>query len=122
VGDETECFDCAVVGTGFGGAVTAHALAIAGFSVCLFERGRRFDPQTFPSLPQTPAMPLEGKDWFWNLDRGLIDIRHLGDLVVAQAAGYGGGSLIYANVHLRAPPEIFAQWPGGLTRAELDPY
>ena len=38
--------------------------------------------------------------------------------LLAQAAGYGGGSLIYANVHLRAPAEVFDEhWPGLLPRS-----
>ena len=45
--------------------------------------------------------------WHWGSGQGLWDVRFLGDLVGAQAAGYGGGSLIYANVHLRAPDAVF---------------
>jgi cholesterol oxidase len=42
---------------------------------------------------------------------------------VVQSAGYGGGSLIYANVHLRAPAEVFARgWPKGYSRESLDAY
>jgi cholesterol oxidase len=45
------------------------------------------------------------------------------DLSVLCASGVGGGSLIYANVQLRAPPEVFDRgWPDGATRAALDPY
>jgi cholesterol oxidase len=44
-------------------------------------------------------------------------------MTVVQAAGFGSGSLIYANVHLRAPAEVFQRgWPAGYTRAALDPY
>ncbi len=41
-----------------------------------------------------------------------------------QGCGVGGGSLHYFNVHLRTPPDIFAQkgWPPEITRAVLEPY
>ena len=45
------------------------------------------------------------------------------DIVVLTAAGVGGGSLVYANVQLRAHPDVFsAGWPAELSRAVLDPY
>ncbi len=45
-------------------------------------------------------------------DHGLYDVRDLDDAVSVQAAGYGGGSLIYANVHLRPPRDVFDHsWP-----------
>jgi cholesterol oxidase len=38
-------------------------------------------------------------------------------------AGYGGGSLIYANVQMRPPSDLFNEgWPQGFTRQALDPY
>jgi cholesterol oxidase len=54
---------------------------------------------------------------------GPYDIRPLNDVLVVQAAGYGGGSLVYANVQMRAPASVFEQgWPSGYSRAQLDPY
>ncbi|NJO37093.1 MAG: hypothetical protein HC871_05035 [Rhizobiales bacterium] len=50
-------------------------------------------------------------------------MRDLDDVVAVQAAGYGGGSLIYANVHLRAPDEVFRKgWPEAYNRTTLDPH
>jgi cholesterol oxidase len=54
---------------------------------------------------------------------GPYDIRPLNDVFVVQAAGYGGGSLIYANVQMRPPADLFEHgWPRVFTRATLDPY
>ena len=54
---------------------------------------------------------------------GMFDVRMMKDVTVICAAGVGGGSLVYANVQLRAPDDVFAQgWPAGLTRAALDPW
>jgi cholesterol oxidase len=55
--------------------------------------------------------------------KGLFDVRLMRDVSVITAAGVGGGSLVYANVQLRAPREIFEEgWPVALTRDELDPW
>ena len=54
---------------------------------------------------------------------GMFDVRLLRDVSVICAAGVGGGSLVYANVQLRAPAEVFERdWPAAITRAGLDPW
>ena len=133
---ESESFDAIVIGSGFAGAVTACRLAEAGLRICILERGRRFTPdQDFPVYP-TPTDPnvpsdasADGHDtvqpdvtrMFWKLGNGVWDFRDLGDVVVGQAAGYGGGSLIYANVHLRPPAHVFDErWP--IKRSDLERY
>jgi cholesterol oxidase len=54
----------------------------------------------------------------------MFDLRLMKDLSVLTAAGVGGGSLVYANVQLRAPADVFEEsaWPEAITRTELDPY
>jgi cholesterol oxidase len=106
-----------VVGTGFGGAVAACRLAQAGIDVAVLERGRRYPPGSFPR-------DVVGDDGLlWHRGAGLYDIRPLNDMLVVQAAGYGGGSLVYANVNFRPPPDLFADgWPAPYSRGALDPY
>jgi choline dehydrogenase-like flavoprotein len=133
---EPGVYDAIVIGSGFAGAVTACRLAEAGLRICILERGRRFTPdQDFPVYP-TPADPNvpsdaseDGRDtvqpdvsrMFWKLGNGVWDFRDLGDVMVGQAAGYGGGSLIYANVHLRPPAHVFDErWP--IKRTNLEAY
>ncbi|ASO19699.1 cholesterol oxidase [Actinoalloteichus hoggarensis] len=115
----TERFDAdaIVVGSGFGGAVAAARLAQAGFSVVVLERGRRWRLGDFPRKPEL-------KDgWLWDLDRGLFDIRWLDNMGSVQAAGWGGGSLVYANVFARPFSETLDdRWPAHLRREQLDPY
>ncbi|MCC6640769.1 MAG: GMC family oxidoreductase [Deltaproteobacteria bacterium] len=117
---EDPSFDAIVIGTGFGGAVTACRLVQAGLRICVLERGRRFEADDAPVYRPAFGSADEGGDpgtdtdlsrLAWALGRGAWDFRDLGDAIVAQAAGYGGGSLIYANVHLRAPADVFAGWP-----------
>lgn len=136
-------FDAIVIGSGFGGAVTACRLVQAGYRICILERGRRYERGDFPHHPSRRlgndplGSEAEGQAglpdfsrWFWAQGEGLWDIRDLGDAISAQAAGYGGGSLLYANVHLRAPAEVFegapgthsGAWPDVYRREKLDPY
>jgi len=121
--DKPERFDAIVIGSGFGGAVTACRLSQAGYRICLLERGRRYGPNDFPRYPIEDLFALDDQQsqfrppadfsrWLWSRDHGLFDVRDLDDVVSVQAAGYGGGSLIYVNVHLRPPRELFDDaWP-----------
>jgi cholesterol oxidase len=110
-------YEAIVVGSGFGGAVAACRLAQAGVAVALLERGRRFEPGSFPR-------PVGARQDVMLWQRGgTYDVKPLNDVLVVQAAGYGGGSLIYANVQMRPPPDVFDDgWPRGYSRAALDPY
>ncbi len=113
-------YDAVVVGSGFGGGVTACRLAEAGWRVCVLERGREFSE--FPAPGHIGDAP--GLLWHrWLNPDGMLDFRSFRDMWVICAAGVGGGSLCYANVLLRAKPDTFAQgWPAGTDRAALDPY
>ena len=120
-------FDAVVVGSGFGGSVSAYRLAEAGKSVCVLERGKPFPPGSFPRSPRALSQA------FWDPSEGLYGMfnlwsfRGIGALV---SSGLGGGSLIYANVLLRKDERWFVQedladggyehWP--VSRADLDPH
>lgn len=113
-------YDVIVVGSGFGGGIAACRLAEAGKRVCVLERGRRFGRDDFPDNP------LQAPQMLWHArrnPRGLFDVRLMRDVSVITAAGVGGGSLVYANVQLRAPDDVFVNgWPAAITREELDPW
>ena len=114
-------YDAVVVGSGFGGGITACRLAEQGWRVCVLERGRRFGPGDFPDRPEQAPFAL----WHSTLNPGgMFDLRLMKDLAVLTAAGVGGGSLVYANVELRAPGDVFddPHWPGAIDRPALDPY
>src|SRR3954447_16785566 len=113
-------YDAIVVGSGFGGGTAACRLAEAGRSVCLLERGRRFAREDFIDRPEQAAELL----WHKRANPGgLFDVRLLRDVSVICAAGVGGGSLVYANVQLRAPADVFARgWPAAITRDVLEPW
>ena len=114
-------YDAVVVGSGFGGGITACRLAEQGWRVCVLERGRRFGPGDFPDRPEQAPFAF----WHhWLNPGGMFDLRLMKDLAVLTASGVGGGSLVYANVQLRAPADLFDDpgWPGAIDRRGLDPY
>jgi cholesterol oxidase len=114
-----EVYDVVVIGSGFGGAINGCRLAQAGRSVCILERGKRWGRKDFPRTTGQVSRA------FWReKDFGLLDYRTFGKIDVLQASGVGGGSLVYFNVHIRTPKEIFEQprWPTGVKRDRLDPF
>jgi cholesterol oxidase len=111
-------FQALVIGSGFGGAVAVCRLAQAGVDVAVVERGRRWPPGSFPR-----DLSRLDDGWLWLCNQGLYDARPLNDILAVQAAGWGGGSLVYANVAMRPPQEVFDRsWPQPYSRAALEPY
>ncbi|MEU5883677.1 GMC family oxidoreductase [Spirillospora sp. NPDC047279] len=130
-------FDVLVIGSGFGGSVSALRLTEKGYKVGVIEAGRRFDTDPgagpgsrYPELPKTnwkvsryvwaPGLGLTGMQRI-HLIRGAKSSR----VMVLAGAGVGGGSLNYANT-LYVPPAPFfqdRQW-AHITdwQAELAPY
>ena len=99
-------FDVVVIGSGFGGSVSAYELASRGLRVCLLERGKAFPPGSFARTPSEMAHNL------WDPSEGLhgmFNVWSFKGIDALTASGLGGGSLIYANVMLRKDPSWFVQ-------------
>ncbi|HLY93067.1 MAG TPA: GMC family oxidoreductase [Candidatus Angelobacter sp.] len=121
-------FDAIVIGSGFGGAITVCRLSEAGLKVLVLERGRRWDNKPGPGVSVYPSMSDSPGSWVWDhaepeLLNGWLDLRVFNGMSVAQCAGVGGGSLIYANISVEAPDPVFQSgWPAEFRNRELKPY
>jgi len=115
-------YDVVIIGSGFGGSVTALRLTEKGYRVLVLEAGRRYEDDDFAKTS-------------WNLRKflwapalgcfGIQRIHLLRNVMILAGAGVGGGSLNYANT-LYVPPEPFfndAQWKDITDwRGELMPH
>ncbi|CAB4539567.1 unannotated protein [freshwater metagenome] len=115
-------FDVVVIGSGFGGSVTALRLREKGYSVAVLEAGKRFQDKDFPKTS-------------WRVNKflfapalgcyGIQRIHFLPDVLVLCGAGVGGGSLVYANTLYQPGDKYFndPQW-ADITdwKRELEPW
>ena len=100
-------YDYVIIGSGFGGSVSAMRLTEKGYSVLVLERGRRFEDKDFPKTN-------------WNLPKflwlpalrcfGIFQMTFLNGQLALHGSGVGGGSLTYGNV-LMEPDERLFQSP-----------
>jgi len=106
--------DVAIVGSGFGGSVTALRLTEKGYRVTVLEKGRRWKPEDFP----TTNWNIRRQFWLpWLGCYGTWRLHLLREVLVMHGIGVGGGSLLYANTHYD-PPEVV--WDDPLWRELAD--
>ena len=104
-------FDWLVIGSGFGGSVSALRLAQKGYRVGVLECGRRFADDELPKSTWDARR-------YWYAPRlglnGIFRLTIFKDVAIASGSGVGGGSLGYANTLYRAPARFYedAQWAG----------
>lgn len=114
--------DFVIIGSGFGGSVSAMRLAQKGYSVVVLEKGKRYRAQDFPKTN-------------WKLRKylwaplikcfGIQQITFLKGVMVLHGAGVGGGSLVYANTLMRPRKHVFQDpsWPQMTDwEKELEPH
>ncbi|MBI5009360.1 MAG: GMC family oxidoreductase [Bacteroidia bacterium] len=97
-------YDFIVIGSGFGGSVSALRLAEKGYSVLVLEQGKRYEPADFPksnwNLPKylwVPALRFFG----------FQKLSFYSTASILSGTGVGGGSLVYANTLYMPPDEFF---------------
>ena len=115
-------YDVLVIGSGFGGSVSALRLTEKGYKVGVFEAGKRFEDKDFAKN----SWRLRKFLWMPQLGcYGIQRIDKLKDVLILSGAGVGGGSLVYANT-LYEPLDPFYRDPawGHITdwKSELAPY
>lgn len=113
--------DFLVVGSGFGGAVSALRLVQKGYSVVVLEQGRRWRPEDFPRTNWSVG------DYLWLPRLGFHGIQVLSffrHVTVLHGRGVGGGSLVYANTLVRPDAEVLSgpDWGGENWNGRLEPH
>ncbi|MFF0815537.1 FAD-dependent oxidoreductase [Rhodococcus sp. NPDC003318] len=107
MGKRATDFDVLIIGSGFGGSVTALRLVEKGYRVGVLEAGRRYADSDFAKTS------WDLRRFLWAPALGCYGIQRvhlLRDVMILAGAGVGGGSLNYANT-LYKPPSSFFQDP-----------
>ncbi|MDX6284042.1 MAG: cholesterol oxidase, partial [Kribbellaceae bacterium] len=114
--------DVLIIGSGFGGSVSALRLVEKGYDVGVLEAGPRFEDQGFAKTS------WDSKRFFFAPKLGMYGIQRISalrDVIILSGAGVGGGSLVYANTLYEPLPAFYTdkQW-AHITdwKAELAPY
>ncbi|MBW8012582.1 MAG: GMC family oxidoreductase [Chloroflexi bacterium] len=102
-----DTFDFVIIGSGFGGSVSAMRLTEKGYRVLVLEKGKRYNDEDFPK-----------SNWaFWKYiwipalrSFGILQISVLSGMLIYHGSGVGGGSLGYSNV-LMEPEDIMFESP-----------
>ncbi len=115
-------FDFVIIGSGFGGSISAFKLSQKGYRVAVLEKGRRFKKNDFAKSN-------------WNAFRffwapvlkcfGIQQITLLQGVMVLHGSGVGGGSLVYANTLMSPRDQVFSDvgWPKEIDwKSELQPH
>ncbi|MFO0679307.1 MAG: NAD(P)-binding protein, partial [Polyangiaceae bacterium] len=100
-----EPLDFVVIGSGFGGSVSALRLAEKGYRVAVLEKGRRFSADDFPKSN------WDLRRWMWLPALGLKGIFQMSffrHVTILHGVGVGGGSLTYANTLPMPKDDFFA--------------
>lgn len=117
-----ETMDYVVIGSGFGGSVSAMRLTEKGYRVMVLERGKRFSADDFPKTNWNLFKYL----WFPALRFfGIQNLTFMDDIWILSGTGVGGGSLVYASTHIKPGKAFFeaAEWSELADwEAELEPH
>ncbi len=103
---QTQKYDFVIIGSGFGGAVSALRLSEKNYSVLVIEKGKHYKPEDFPKNN------WQLRKWLWlpGLKMfGIQKLTFLKHISIMSGVGVGGGSLVYANTLPKPKMPFFKQ-------------
>ncbi len=111
MGTKSDAYDAIVIGSGFGGSVSALRLTEKGYRVLLLEKGKRFAKEDFPKTN------WDLRRWLWRPEvgmHGIFKMTFFEHVTIFSGVGVGGGSLVYANTLPVPKSEFFrsGSWAG----------
>jgi len=101
---QEEIYDYIIIGSGFGGSVSAMRLAEKGYSVLVIEKGKRYEAKDFPKTD------WDIKRFLWAPLMKCFGIQQLSffkEVFILSGVGVGGGSLVYGNTHMIPGKDFF---------------
>lgn len=130
--------DHIIIGSGFGGSITAFRLAEQGIASMIIEQGRRWDQKLAPGktrfsknlypdgrstwlshktvIPLGPALPIPKST-------GVLQGRKLAGKMVLNGAAYGGGSIVYGGCLVKPTEAVYnLVYPSDVPYSEISPY
>lgn len=125
-----------IIGSGFGGAISALRLCQRGIETTILEKGKRWDllpdgntfsPYIYPDgrstwLNHTTVVPL-GPPLPINKYTGVLEGHDMAHLRILTGSAYGGGSMVYGSLHVKPPQHLFEQvFPQEVSYEDLEPY
>lgn len=119
--EEKYDYDFIIIGSGFGGSVSALRLAEKGYKVAILEKGKKYGTKDFPKT----SWNIKKNLWFPKLGLyGVQMITLFKHVLIFHGGGVGGGSLIYANQLLVPPDEVFEkpEWGPGDWKEKMMPF
>lgn len=123
-----------IIGSGFGGAVTALRLGEAGIPTLVLEQGKRYESRL---APFSPPLPPDGRSTWLRTETilpfgpdlpiekyvGVLDRVEYPDMHVYRGIAVGGGSIVYGGISVEPPEDLFYEvFPRGISYTELQPY